>query len=179
MPLCRRVAGGATAQPPRNGVRREHVLDGLAPPYRLHASGPDEHARRAGDGVELVGYRLGVDVGGTHTDLVLLNVATGDLMVEKVSSTPKNPALGVLNGVMRFVARGGRFNAAGGIHVFAIRIDKIQITGRFHFFECNAPDHLVVIRWINHNRRLIPAVEQNTLIARFVGKRAGMVRLSG
>ena len=51
-------------------------------------------------------YRLGVDVGGTHTDLVLLNVATGDLMVEKVSSTPKNPALGVLNGVMRFVARG-------------------------------------------------------------------------
>ena len=51
-------------------------------------------------------YRLGVDVGGTHTDLVLLDVATGELMVEKVSSTPKNPALGVLNGVMRFVARG-------------------------------------------------------------------------
>ncbi len=51
-------------------------------------------------------YRLGVDVGGTHTDLVLLDVASGDLMVEKVSSTPKNPALGVLNGVARFVARG-------------------------------------------------------------------------
>jgi N-methylhydantoinase A len=51
-------------------------------------------------------YRLGVDVGGTHTDLVLLNVATGELMVEKVSSTPKNPALGVLNGVTRFIERG-------------------------------------------------------------------------
>ena len=51
-------------------------------------------------------YRLGVDVGGTHTDLVLLDVASGELMVEKVSSTPKNPALGVLNGVSRFVARG-------------------------------------------------------------------------
>ena len=51
-------------------------------------------------------YRLGVDVGGTHTDLVLLDVASGDLMVEKVSSTPKNPALGVLNGVAKFVARG-------------------------------------------------------------------------
>ncbi len=51
-------------------------------------------------------YRLGVDVGGTHTDLVILNVATGELMVEKVSSTPKNPALGVLNGVTRFIARG-------------------------------------------------------------------------
>ena len=53
-----------------------------------------------------VQYRLGVDVGGTHTDLVLLNVASGELLVEKVSSTPKNPALGVLNGVSRFVARG-------------------------------------------------------------------------
>ena len=51
-------------------------------------------------------YRLGVDVGGTHTDLVLLDVGSGDLLVEKVSSTPKNPALGVLNGVARFVARG-------------------------------------------------------------------------
>jgi N-methylhydantoinase A len=51
-------------------------------------------------------YRLGVDVGGTHTDLVLLDTSTGALMVEKVSSTPKNPALGVLNGVGRFIARG-------------------------------------------------------------------------
>src|SRR5712675_483836 len=51
-------------------------------------------------------YRLGVDVGGTHTDLVLLDAASGALMVEKVASTPKNPALGVLDGVARFVARG-------------------------------------------------------------------------
>jgi N-methylhydantoinase A len=51
-------------------------------------------------------YRLGVDVGGTHTDLVLLDAASGELMVEKVASTPKNPALGVLNGVARFIARG-------------------------------------------------------------------------
>ncbi len=36
-------------------------------------------------------YRLGVDVGGTHTDLVLLDAASGELMVEKVASTPKNP----------------------------------------------------------------------------------------
>src|SRR6476661_2572869 len=50
--------------------------------------------------------RLGVDVGGTHTDLVLLDTATGELLIEKVSSTPKNPALGVLNGVAKFIARG-------------------------------------------------------------------------
>ena len=53
-------------------------------------------------------YRLGVDVGGTHTDLVLLDMASGELMVEKVPSTPKNPALGVLSGIAKFVARGYR-----------------------------------------------------------------------
>jgi N-methylhydantoinase A len=51
-------------------------------------------------------YRLGVDVGGTHTDLVLLDPATGHVMVEKVASTPRNPALGVLDGVARLAARG-------------------------------------------------------------------------
>ncbi len=61
-------------------------------------------------------YRLGVDVGGTHTDLVLLNAASGELLVEKVSSTPKNPALGVLNGLARFIARGV---APGDIEFFA------------------------------------------------------------
>jgi N-methylhydantoinase A len=51
-------------------------------------------------------YRLGVDVGGTHTDLVLLDTSSGNLLVEKVSSTPRNPALGVLDGLARFIARG-------------------------------------------------------------------------
>jgi N-methylhydantoinase A len=51
-------------------------------------------------------YRLGVDVGGTHTDLVLLDTATDELAVEKVPSTPSNPALGVLEGIARFIAKG-------------------------------------------------------------------------
>ena len=51
-------------------------------------------------------YRLGVDVGGTHTDLVLLNVADGSIDIEKVSSTPNNPALGVLQGIKNFVSLG-------------------------------------------------------------------------
>ena len=49
-------------------------------------------------------YRLGVDVGGTHTDLILLDVTDGSIEIEKVSSTPANPALGVLAGLDRFVA---------------------------------------------------------------------------
>jgi len=51
-------------------------------------------------------YRLGVDVGGTHTDLVLLDVESGALAVEKVSTTPKNPALGIMRGIGNFAARG-------------------------------------------------------------------------
>ena len=51
-------------------------------------------------------YRLGVDVGGTHTDLVLLDMLSGDFIVEKVSTTPSNPAEGVQNGIAKLVARG-------------------------------------------------------------------------
>src|SRR5215471_17873559 len=51
-------------------------------------------------------YRLGVDVGGTHTDLVLLDTTAGELAVEKVASTASNPALGVLEGIARFIAKG-------------------------------------------------------------------------
>src|SRR3984885_10580467 len=53
-------------------------------------------------------YRLGVDVGGTHTALVLYDVETGALLVEKVASTPQNPAVGVLGGIANFVRRGVR-----------------------------------------------------------------------
>jgi N-methylhydantoinase A len=51
-------------------------------------------------------YRLGVDVGGTHTDLVLLDVGSGSIAVEKVSTTPANPALGIMRGIGNFAARG-------------------------------------------------------------------------
>lgn len=51
-------------------------------------------------------YRLGVDVGGTHTDLVLFDAVNGGIDVEKVSSTPANPAIGVLDGVRRFIDKG-------------------------------------------------------------------------
>ena len=51
-------------------------------------------------------YRLGVDVGGTHTDLVLANPSTGELQIEKVQSTPSNPSIAVLDGTLRLLARG-------------------------------------------------------------------------
>jgi N-methylhydantoinase A len=51
-------------------------------------------------------YRLGVDVGGTHTDLVLHDETTGALRIEKLPSSPANPALAVLEGVGRLLADG-------------------------------------------------------------------------
>ncbi|MFQ6117646.1 MAG: hydantoinase/oxoprolinase family protein, partial [Candidatus Bipolaricaulia bacterium] len=47
-------------------------------------------------------YRLSTDVGGTFTDGVLLDEATGKIEVSKVSSTPKNPAIGTIESIERF-----------------------------------------------------------------------------
>jgi N-methylhydantoinase A len=58
-------------------------------------------------------YRLGVDVGGTNTDLVLHDELTGAQLVEKLPTTPSNPAAGVLEGIGRFVARGVAPNEIG------------------------------------------------------------------
>ena len=52
----------------------------------------------------MASYRLGVDVGGTNTDLVLYDESSGMQLVEKLPSTPSNPAAAVLEGIHRFVA---------------------------------------------------------------------------
>jgi N-methylhydantoinase A len=45
--------------------------------------------------------KLGVDVGGTFTDLVVFDERTGTIELTKVPSTPKSPDQGVLNGIRR------------------------------------------------------------------------------
>lgn len=44
-------------------------------------------------------YRLGVDVGGTFTDVLLANEATGETFRAKTSSTPADQSVGVLRGM--------------------------------------------------------------------------------
>ena len=44
-------------------------------------------------------YRLGVDVGGTFTDLLLIDEETGHTHTAKVPSTPEDSSIGVINGV--------------------------------------------------------------------------------
>jgi N-methylhydantoinase A len=46
-------------------------------------------------------YRLGVDVGGTFTDLLLVDETSGNTFTAKVPSTPEDSSIGVLNGVKR------------------------------------------------------------------------------
>jgi len=46
-------------------------------------------------------YRLGVDVGGTFTDVLLLNEQNGEMSTAKVPSTPHDSSIGVLNGIAR------------------------------------------------------------------------------
>ena len=52
-------------------------------------------------------YRLGVDVGGTFTDLLLVNESTGQTWSAKVPSTPADQSIGVLKGIARVCERAG------------------------------------------------------------------------
>ncbi len=52
-------------------------------------------------------YRLGVDVGGTFTDLLLLDEESRRMVRAKVPSTPKDPSQGVLAGIAKICAAAG------------------------------------------------------------------------
>jgi N-methylhydantoinase A len=54
-----------------------------------------------------MGYRLGVDVGGTFTDLLLFNTDTGGFWRHKTPSTPHDSSEGILNGVGAICADAG------------------------------------------------------------------------
>ena len=46
-----------------------------------------------------MGHIVGVDVGGTFTDLIVLNELTGSVNIAKVPTTPENQAFGVLSAI--------------------------------------------------------------------------------
>ncbi|MDP6043305.1 MAG: hydantoinase/oxoprolinase family protein [Dehalococcoidales bacterium] len=48
-------------------------------------------------------YRLGVDIGGTFTDVVLMNLGTGEFRTAKVATTPQDLATGFLHAMERVV----------------------------------------------------------------------------
>ena len=62
---------------------------------------------------------LGIDIGGTFTDLVLHDPATGRANIWKESTTPDDPARGALTGALEVLRRAGRLPAEVGRVVHA------------------------------------------------------------
>jgi N-methylhydantoinase A len=52
-------------------------------------------------------YRIGIDTGGTFTDIVSVDTLSGRTHVTKVASTPANPAIGLLRGVNEILSAAG------------------------------------------------------------------------
>ena len=52
-------------------------------------------------------YRLGIDVGGTFTDLLLFNEKSGEMTLAKVPSTPQDQSIGVIHGIKKISKTAG------------------------------------------------------------------------
>lgn len=52
-------------------------------------------------------FRIGIDTGGTFTDIVSVDADSGAMRVTKVSSTPANPAIGLVRGVEEILKAAG------------------------------------------------------------------------
>jgi len=72
-------------------------------------------------------YKLGVDIGGTFTDLTLIEEGGDGLYTHKVASTPDAPSRAVARGVVELMARIGRTPAAigGFVHGTTIALNAI------------------------------------------------------
>jgi N-methylhydantoinase A len=60
--------------------------------------------------------RIGIDTGGTFTDIVCVDAASGSMRVTKVASTPQNPAIGLVRGVKSILAGASLDDLAGLAH---------------------------------------------------------------
>jgi N-methylhydantoinase A len=52
-------------------------------------------------------HRIGVDVGGTFTDVILVNAARGRVWAVKVPTTPHDPSAGVVEGIRSVLEESG------------------------------------------------------------------------
>ena len=97
MPEAHRALATETAfTSPRPGARLAAGLDG-----RVRVMAAAMQGRR---------LRIGVDVGGTFTDLALVDEATGRITFHKVPSTPADPSQAIETGIL------GVLHRAAGAH---------------------------------------------------------------
>ena len=52
-------------------------------------------------------YRLGVDVGGTFTDLLLFREDTGEIFLDKVPTTVADQSEGIVHGIRKITEAAG------------------------------------------------------------------------
>ena len=122
-PDARACCARATSTSPRRGVwHGDSVFIGddeygeVLDPRRLRAAAatpaPSGAAarpvRRAAEVRHERDWRLAVDIGGTFTDVVLLDAASGRVVVDKTLTTPSAPLDGVRTGVAPAAREGGR-----------------------------------------------------------------------
>ncbi|GAA3707429.1 hydantoinase/oxoprolinase family protein [Nonomuraea antimicrobica] len=65
--------------------------------------------------------RIGVDTGGTFTDVVAVDEETGEILTTKTPSTPANPADGFLAGVEKL----GRFDVGSVVHGTTVATNRL------------------------------------------------------
>ena len=65
---------------------------------------------------------IGIDTGGTFTDLVMVDTATGTRTYHKLPTTTGDPAKGILDGISEIVAGAGRKSAEVGLLVLGTTI---------------------------------------------------------
>src|SRR4051794_14939766 len=68
-------------------------------------------------------FRIGVDTGGTFTDVVLVDEDTGEIVTTKTPSTPANPADGFLAGVEKVL--GGREGLTALVHGTTVATNQL------------------------------------------------------
>jgi N-methylhydantoinase A len=76
--------------------------------------------------------RVGIDTGGTFTDIVCVDAASGAMRVTKVASTPSNPAVGLVRGVKQILAEASFDDLAGLAHGTTVATNALlqgEITG--------------------------------------------------
>ena len=76
--------------------------------------------------------RVGIDTGGTFTDIVCVDAASGSMRVTKVASTPANPAVGLVRGVKQILADTSLADLAGLAHGTTVATNALlqgEITG--------------------------------------------------
>jgi len=72
-------------------------------------------------------YKLGIDIGGTFTDLTLIDADSQDIHTHKVPSTPDSPSRAVARGISELMARIGSTPAAigGFVHGTTIALNAL------------------------------------------------------